>query len=250
MAAKSVSIPAPVWGVNSGLPYPNKQPIFLKSFMNLPTKKAIVISILIFVVLVVVSVLFLKKVSVFADLAGNNQTICQDNFYLQLTGEAQKVHFGLKSIPISSKKNRFELTIYQSLFKKQTLELKGFERYASLEKYQSFQGKNYLFFTGDVGAHSNNLFAVEVVGRNMTQVHFEKNGETTETLVSDLPLFTFSSSATLDITNFNRDYEKDPLQNYLLDHYQLQGGNFVFINTTPGLANENNQPDVQTGGIK
>lgn len=217
--------------------------------MSLPSKKAVLISTFIFLILVVFAVLFSDKISVFAD-RGDSKNSNQDNFYLTLANGDKNVHFMLETSETGGQKNRFNLTIYQSMFNKQSIELSGFEKYAAIENHLSFQDKDYLFITGDVGAHSKNLVVVKVENKEISSVGFLKLDKSEITLTSDLPHFEFSSADTLDIITFNRDYEKDPLLNLWKEKYQLKNNNFVFINTNPGTSGGKVTPDVQTGGIK
>ncbi len=190
--------------------------------------------------------------SVFADTFGVEKgAIGRDTYYLKLNDNRFKTRFVLSTKEKNAKDRAFELVKYNLIGAKERLELSGFEQICSLEDHYLIDGTDYLFFLGDVGAHSRNLEAVKVTSNGMAGAVFQKDGTTTGSIVSDLPKFDFQQDQNgLDILVYNRDYDHDPLKNYLVDKYVLKNGLFEFSGESKALANEENQPDSRAGGIK
>ena len=217
----------------------------------LQTHKKALVATIIFVGLVATSAVVLVKMPVFADaLKNDNQTISSDNFYLGLKNSNAKSKFTFVAKEKDTKANTYLLTLYTGWTSKTTITLSGFEKYASLQDHFFADGVDYLFFSGDVGAHSKTLAVVRVLNNVMKQMSFEKNGQSEITLTSDLPHFDLKNTTPLTVVSVNRNYDKDPIQDYLIDSYHLVGDHFEFVSQNPGLAGQSTQPDIQTGGIK
>lgn len=217
--------------------------------MNSQVKRITIAGGIFFSLLAVAFFIYLKM-PVFADSLNANGEL-KDSYFLNLVSNGRKTRFELRSSEKNAKDKIFKLYQYDRLGRARSIELLGFENYVSLNNQFSLSGYDYLIFTGDVGAHSQNLFAVKVSADKMKGIVFNKDNEKTETLTSDLPLFKFNlTSSTIDIETFNRDYEKDPIQNFIIDSYSLVGETFNYIQSRPGVADDINRPASSVGGIK
>lgn len=214
--------------------------------------KKVILTVLIFVTIIGAAFYLFTQVPIFADsLSGQGNTTSRDTFYLKLIGNRFKTRFVLTQKPKNAKEELFELKRYSLLGGSQKIELQGFEKSAAFEDSFSDGSNDYLFFTGDVGAHSRNLFALKITQDTMLPLLFKIKEVTDQSISSDLPKIEFKKSEnSLDILVYNRDYDQDPLKNYFIDKYQFQGDMLVFVNRTATVATEDNQPESHLGGIK
>lgn len=213
-------------------------------------KKTIFYSLIVLAILAIVYFIYTRS-PLFADtLRGQNGAQSQDNFYIKQSGDRFATRFSLIQRPKNIKDSTFELDRYSLFGGAKKIELPGFEQLASLQDHYNYQGSDYLFFSGDVGAHSRNLAVVKVTSGGMAIISF-KNESIEVSSSSDLPRFEIASSqSSLDILVYNRDYDLDPIKNYLVDRYELKDNRFDFVSETKALATGENQPDSPLGGIK
>jgi len=124
--------------------------------------------------------------------------------------------------------NHYKLEIIPLFGKITSIELPGFEKEVILSQSEKVGDSDFLFFTGAVGAHSENMVVIKINNPDLAIIQFGKDDQRDLSLVSDWPKFNVQSQSSLDISAFYRDYEKDPLTNSLEKRYHLENNYFLF----------------------
>ena len=203
--------------------------VLVLSTIHMNTKKKVIYSVVTIIVLTFSIFYTLKKVPVFADTI-NDQIVSKEEFNLQIAGENTQTKFSIIGYKNSEFQNRYYLKIYMNWFKSEEIELEGFEKSATFIKQSQKDGIAYLLITGDVGAHSQNLNVVEIENGNLSLAEFEKDGKKDKIIYSDWPKFELinENSDQLSINIYFRDYNKDPLTDFLILQYQLESKTFKY----------------------
>lgn len=90
----------------------------------------------------------------------------------------------------------------------------------------NIEGTNYLCLIGEVGVHSQNI---ELINKEtFLPLKFIRDDIESSSLTSDTPKFDLNFN---EIVSHNRDYNKDPIVDSLLDIYKFRDGKFVFDKT-------------------
>jgi hypothetical protein len=212
-------------------------------------KKRLIIGSFIFLSITAIGFFLYDRTTIFADFYGSDEEKIVDRYQITLGSGRSEKFLMIKNDSTDS--NPFKLSTDRLFQKNKTIDLLGFENYVFLKKHLYFQGEDLLFFTGDVGVHSRNLFIVEAKNETFLAIRFIKNGQEEPTLVSDLPSFRLEDSeGMLDIFAYYRDYDQDPTKNYFVDRYRFSDQTFRFLDRQSGIVQSEAEIENLLGGIK
>lgn len=168
--------------------------------------------------------IFIFRGNIFADEL-NQTEIFKSNYGLDLdrNGKSETVDLKINNAGPDT------ITIFESLFRKTSAELPGFEDNIRVckEPVHNFGGSNYICLIGEVGAHSQNIVFVGYGGNKISFVPFRSDSGETKNMVSDVPGFQVSDSEGKFSTD-NRNYDLDPVINAIRSSYTFANGVFTF----------------------
>jgi len=212
-------------------------------------KKRLAIGSLIFLSIIAIGFFLYDRTTIFADFYGSGEEKIIDRYQITLGGGRSEKLLIIENS--SANGSLFKLSTDRLFQKNKSIDLLGFENYVFLRKHLYFQGEDLFFFTGDVGAHSRNLFVVEEKSEAFLVIKFIKNGQEEPSLVSDLPNFRLENDeGVLDIFAYYRDYDQDPTKNYFVDRYRFSDQTFRFLDRQSGVVQSEEEIENLLGGIK
>lgn len=187
---------------------------------------------LIFIILIFLGLVLLWRFPGVADAFSGDELSEVQNIYLDLGGSSLKTKLSLgKSVD----NGQYMLVVSPFFKNQQRIVLNSFEHNIRLEKHIEMSKKDYLIFSGDVGAHSQNLVVLELVEHQIRYIQIEQSGMLEPSLVSDWPRFEIMQyENSLDIAVYNRDYDKDPLVDYRKLVYETRDNIFILKTETTG----------------
>lgn len=148
-----------------------------------------------------------------------------------------KVHMTIESY--RNKTDTYNIVFYKNgLFGSKKFELSGFEddiRVCQTSIYEISSEYTALCLTGDVGAHSQNTQFLIYKDGNIQSLDFETDAMDWPNITSDLPrvrIMDYNEDGALDILADQRDYDKNPLKDYIRLYYRYDDGKFVFDHQT------------------
>lgn len=146
------------------------------------------------------------------------------------------------NIVLNNKKTRFTIKYYEkdginknyiligNIFKTKRIELSGFESEIDLCKKPvlSMREKEVICLAGDVGVHSQNIV---IIDSNYSIIRFQEEKNILKNIISDLPNYyiqDYNNDGNDDLIVYNRDYDKNPINNLIIKYYRGDSGYFVF----------------------
>lgn len=157
--------------------------------------------------------------------------IFKDEYTYRNNGKTIKIEYGIKKDKNNEKSGYIKR---KSLFSIKTLKLEGFED--SIEPCADINFKindqigQGICFTGDVGAHSQNIVLLKFEGQKFKPMYFY-NEDYSYNISSDVPKFELldeNEDGLTDIEIKFRDYNSDPLTKEVTEIYLGNGNGFVF----------------------
>jgi hypothetical protein len=182
------------------------------------------IAVLIFGIIVLVGLVFFYYQPPYQGAPAGYRTVFFQSFSLS----SFKMPVSIRLLAKENSSNDYLLELVPVIGRVKSIKLSGFETDIKLLKIESIGNEDYLFVSGPVGVHSENLDVFKADRQNLSLITFEKDGQSDLSLSSDWPQFNISSRETLDIEAIYRDYDKDPLLDQITENYSLQSNRFVF----------------------
>lgn len=180
---------------------------------------------------VIVAASFLVILLIVQRISIEETIIFKDEYTYRNNGKTIKIEYGIKKDKNNEKSGYIKR---KSLFSIKTLKLEGFED--SIEPCADINFKindqigQGICFTGDVGAHSQNIVLLKFEGQKFKPMYFY-NEDYSYNISSDVPKFELldeNEDGLTDIEIKFRDYNSDPLTKEVTGIYLGNGNGFVF----------------------